>query len=87
MTSAVEIRPAQIFSYFGEKVRVVEAMQISHKYGVAMPANWSKIEVLNEYVIIPPAKDVKTAKERLEKARAGEFECFDWWLCHKKLEK
>jgi len=35
--------------------------------------------------IIPPASDVKTAKERLEKAKAGEFECFDWWLCHKKL--
>ncbi len=26
------------------------------------------------------------AKERLEKAKAGEFKCYDWWLCHKKLK-
>jgi peroxiredoxin (alkyl hydroperoxide reductase subunit C) len=40
---------------------------------------------VGDKVIIPPANDVKTAKERLEKAKAGEFECFDWWLCYKKL--
>jgi len=70
-----------------EILRVVEAMQISDKYGVAMPANWPDNEIIKDHVIIPPAKDVKTAKERLEKAKAGEFECFDWWLCHKKLKK
>jgi peroxiredoxin (alkyl hydroperoxide reductase subunit C) len=79
--------PQELGRNMDEILRVVEAMQISDKYDVAMPANWPKSEVVNDHVIIPPAKDVKTAKERLEKAKAGEFECFDWWLCHKKLEK
>ena len=79
--------PQELGRNMDEILRVVEAMQISDKYDVAMPANWPKSEVVNDHVIIPPAKDVKTAKERSEKAKAGEFECFDWWLCHKKLEK
>jgi peroxiredoxin (alkyl hydroperoxide reductase subunit C) len=68
-----------------EILRVVQAMQISDKNNVAMPANWPNNEIIGDSVIIPPAKDVKTARERLEKAKAGEFKCFDWWLCYKKL--
>jgi len=79
--------PQELGRNMDEILRVVEAMQISDKYDVAMPANWPKSEVVNDHVIIPSEKDVKTAKDRLEKAKAGEFECFDWWLCHKKLEK
>ncbi|RKY77020.1 peroxiredoxin, partial [candidate division KSB1 bacterium] len=40
---------------------------------------------VGNHVIIPPATDTKTAKDRLARAKAGEFECFDWWLCHRKL--
>ncbi len=79
--------PQELGRNMDEILRAVEAMQISDKYGVAMPANWPNSEVVKDHVIIPPAKDVKTAKERLEKAKKGEFECFDWWLCHKKLVK
>jgi len=79
--------PQELGRNMDEILRAVEAMQISDKYGVAMPANWPDNEVMKDHVIIPPAKDVKTAKERLEKARKGEWECFDWWLCHKKLQK
>lgn len=50
-----------------------------------MPANWPNNELIKDRVIIPFATDVKTAKERLEKAKTGEIECYDWWLCHKKL--
>ncbi len=60
-------------------------MQISDNNKVAMPANWPNNEILKDRVIIPPATDVKIAKERLEKAKEGEFECYDWWLCHKNL--
>jgi len=35
--------------------------------------------------IIPPAATKELAKERLQKAQAGEIECFDWWFCYKKL--
>ena len=73
------------FQNMDEILRVVKAMQISDKNKVAMPANWPNNEIVGDHVIIPPATDVKTAKERLDRARAGEFECFDWWLYHKKL--
>ncbi len=79
--------PQELGRNIDEILRVVEGMQISDKHEVAMPANWPANEIVGDHVIIPPATDVKTAKERLEKSKAGEFECFDWWLCHKKLEK
>ena len=78
--------PQELGRNMDEILRVVEAMQISDKNKVAMPANWPNNEILKDRVIIPPATDVKTAKERLEKAKEGEFECYDWWLCHKKLK-
>ena len=78
--------PQELGRNMDEILRVVEAMQVSDNNGVAMPANWPNNEILKDRVIIPPATDVKTAKERLEKAKNGEFKCYDWWLCHKQLK-
>ena len=77
--------PQELGRNMDEILRVVKAMQISDKNKVAMPANWPDNELIKDHVIIPPATDVKTAKERLQKSKEGEFECYDWWLCHKKL--
>jgi len=77
--------PQELGRNMDEILRVVKAMQISDKNKVAMPANWPDNELINDRVIIPPATDVKTARERLQKSKEGEFECYDWWLCHKKL--
>ena len=77
--------PQEIGRNMDEILRALKALQISEKHRVAIPANWPENELIGDRVIIPPASDVKTVKERLEKAKAGEFECFDWWLCHKKL--
>jgi peroxiredoxin (alkyl hydroperoxide reductase subunit C) len=79
--------PQELGRNIDEILRAVEAMQISDKNGVAMPANWPNNELIKNDVIIPPANNVNSAKERLEKSKAGKFECFDWWFCHKKLEK
>ncbi len=79
--------PQELGRNMDEILRAVEAMQIADKFRVAMPANWPNNELVNDHVIVPPATDVKTARERLAKAKAGEFECFDWWLCHKKLPR
>jgi peroxiredoxin (alkyl hydroperoxide reductase subunit C) len=79
--------PQELGRNIDEILRAIEAMQISDKNNVAMPANWPKNELIGDQVIIPPAKDVKTMKERLEKAKAGEFKCYDWWFCHKKYNK
>ncbi len=78
--------PQELGRNMDEILRVVEAMQISDKHKVAMPANWPDNEILKDRVIIPPATDVNTSKERLQQAKDGAFECYDWWLCHKKLK-
>ncbi len=77
--------PQELGRNMEEILRSLEAMQYSDKNGVAMPANWPKNDILNDRVIIPPAKDVKTANERKEKAKKGEMDCYDWWFCHKKM--
>jgi peroxiredoxin (alkyl hydroperoxide reductase subunit C) len=38
--------------------------------------------MLGDRVIVPPAGDVFLAKERVK-----QYECYDWWFCHKPLEK
>lgn len=73
--------PMEIGRNMDEIVRSVKALQISDKNKVAVPAGWPDNELIGDRVIIPPATDVETAKERLEK-----FECYDWWFCHKKLD-
>ncbi len=78
--------PQELGRNIDEILRSVKAMQISDKNNVAMPASWPN-GMFGDHVIIPPAKDVKTAKERKEKAASGGYECLDWWLCHKKLDK
>jgi peroxiredoxin 2/4 len=77
--------PQELGRNMDEILRAVEAMQISDQNKVAMPANWPNSEVVGSHVIIPPPKDVKTAKERIANAKSGGYECLDWWLCHKKL--
>ena len=77
--------PQELGRNMDEIVRVVKAMQISDTNKVAMPANWPKNEIVGDHVIVPPAMDSTAATDRLARAKKGEFECFDWWLCHKKL--
>jgi len=77
--------PQELGRNIDEILRAIKAMQISDKNGVAMPADWPNNEILKDKVIVPPAKDVNSAKDRLEKAKKGEFECYDWWFCYKKL--
>jgi peroxiredoxin (alkyl hydroperoxide reductase subunit C) len=77
--------PQELGRNMDEILRAVEAMQVSDKNKVAMPANWPKGELFGDHVIIPPPKDVESAQKRMEGAKTGEYECLDWWLCHKKL--
>lgn len=77
--------PQEIGRNIDEIVRAVKALQTSDKNGVATPANWPNNELIVDKVIIPPARNIKTAAERLEKAKKGELEAYDWWFCYKKL--
>lgn len=79
--------PQELGRNIDEILRAIKAMQISDKNKVAMPADWPNNELVGERVIIPPANSVDMAKERMKKAKKGEFKCYDWWFCHKKLKK
>lgn len=72
--------PQEIGRNIDEIVRVVKALQTSDANGVATPANWPENELVGDHVIVPPASDEKTAEERIK-----QYECFDWWFCHKSL--
>lgn len=77
---AILYYPQELGRNMDEFVRMIEAFQIADKEKVAMPANWPNNELIKDRVIIPPASDVATAEKRLK-----EYECYDWWFCHKKL--
>ena len=77
--------PQELGRNMDEILRMIKGLQVVDENKVAMPANWPENEIVGDHVIIPPASDEKTVKKRLESAEKGEIECFDWWLCHKKL--
>lgn len=81
---AILYYPQELGRNMDELIRMVKGFQKADEKGVAIPANWPENEIMEDHVIIPPAKDEKTAKERLRKAESGEMECFDWWLCHEE---
>ncbi|ACB07778.1 peroxiredoxin [Candidatus Korarchaeum cryptofilum] len=77
--------PQEIGRNIDEILRALKALQTSDKYEVATPANWPNNELIGDKVIVRPASDVETAKQRLELAKAKEIECYDWWFCYKKV--
>ncbi len=78
--------PQELGRNMDEILRIVKGLQITDANQVALPANWPNNELVKDHAIVPPASDVKASKERLQQAKRGEIECFDWWLCHKKLD-
>ncbi len=84
---AIVYYPAEVGRDWDEILRALKALQISDKYGVALPHKWPENELIKDRVIVPPAGDVETIKKRMESKERGEIECYDWWLCHKKLEE
>ena len=77
---AILYYPQELGRNMDEFLRMIKGFQVSDDNGVAIPANWPNNEIVGDEVIIPPASDEATAKERMKK-----YDCFDWWLCHKKL--
>jgi len=73
--------PQEIGRNMDEVVRALRALQVSDEQG-AVPAGWPENELIGDRIIVPPAKDVKTAAKRVK-----EYECFDWWFCHKPFKK
>jgi len=79
---AVLYYPQEVGRNMDEILRLVKALQVSTKYGVALPANWPNNELVGERAIVPPATTISEAKERLQK-----YTCYDWWFCHREVPK
>ncbi|NLF24032.1 MAG: peroxiredoxin [Deltaproteobacteria bacterium] len=62
--------------------RLLIAMQLSDKHGVATPADWQP----GDEVIVPPPGSCGAAKDRMEE-RAEDVRCLDWFICLKKCPK
>lgn len=77
--------PQELGRNMDEILRMIEALKISDENGVAMPANWPNNEIVGDHVIVPPPGSEGEARKRLEDAKKGKHECFDWWLCHRKI--
>ncbi len=74
--------PQEIGRNIDEVVRVVKALQTSDAQKGAVPAGWPENEMIGDRLIIPPATDVAAAEKR-----SNEYDCYDWWFCHKPLNK
>ena len=72
--------PQELGRNMDEILRMVKGFQISDREKVGIPANWPENELIKDEVIISPPTDEKSAKER-----KAQYECFDWWFCHRKL--
>ncbi len=77
---AILYYPQELGRNMDEILRMVKGLQVVDKYGVALPANWPKNELIDGRGIVPPAKTVAEAEERPKK-----YTCYDWWFCHKEL--
>jgi len=73
--------PQELGRNMDEILRTVKGLQVNDEHGVALPANWPNNELVGDEVIIPPATDCQTAAKRPQ-----EYDCYDWWFCHKKLK-
>jgi len=79
---AILYYPSELGRNIDEILRMVKGLQVSDKYGAAIPANWPNNELIGDRIIVPPAETIDKAKERLK-----QYECFDWWFCHKEGPK
>ena len=77
---AIMYYPQELGRNMDEFLRMIKGFQVADREGVAIPANWPENELVGDEVIIPPASDVETARKVV-----NEYECYDWWLCHRRL--
>jgi len=74
--------PQEIGRNMDEILRIIKALQVADSQKMAIPANWPNNELIGDKVIIPPAKDVKTANSRKKKK-----DSYDGWFVYKKAKK
>lgn len=73
--------PQEIGRNIDEVIRAVKALQVSGQQG-AVPAGWPNNELIGDRIIVPPPTNQNEAQKRMEI-----YDGYDWWFCHKPLEK
>ena len=76
---AVLFYPLELGRNMDEILRMLKAFNVGEKHKAAIPANWPNNEVVGENIIVPPPHTQQEAMKRSE-----QYECLDWWLCHKE---
>ena len=69
--------PLTLGRLIDEILRIVLALQLSDKYGRAIPADWPNNQIIGDKLIVPPPSNVEEAKMRKQ-----QFKCLDWWFCY-----
>jgi peroxiredoxin (alkyl hydroperoxide reductase subunit C) len=82
---AILYYPQELGRNMDEILRMVKGLQLVDAHKVALPANWPNNELIGDKVIVPPASTMVDKANREESKKKGEIECFDWWLCYRKL--
>ncbi|MCX7751190.1 MAG: peroxiredoxin, partial [Candidatus Bipolaricaulota bacterium] len=82
---AILYYPLNIGRNIPEILRILKAFQTAMKEGVAIPADWPNNDLIKDNVIVPPPADISSAQKRLQEAKEGKVQCYDWWFCHRKL--
>jgi len=70
--------PMSVGRNIDEIIRVIDSMQLADKENIATPANWKH----GDNVIVPPPQTVEAAEARIHE---GHEECYDWFLCKRKV--
>ena len=70
--------PMNVGRNIDEIVRVVDALQLADKHGVACPANWK----VGDEVIVPPPKTSDDAESRVKNR---EYQVTDWYFSKRKI--
>lgn len=76
---AILYYPQEIGRNIDEILRLIVTLQVNEKLNSATPANWPNNELIGDRVIVPPARTMEEAAERLK-----QYTCYDWWMCHKE---
>ena len=59
---AILYYPQEVGRNIDEILRLVEILQLSDKYGRALPANWPNNEIIGDNLIVPPASTEQEAR-------------------------
>ncbi len=77
---AILYYPLELGRNIDEILRMVKGLQVIDREKVALPANWPHSEVVGENAIVPTAKTLQEADERLK-----QYKGFDWWLTYRPV--